>query len=828
MEEYRITGMSCAACSSRVEKAVSAVDGVTACSVSLLTNSMGVEGNAKPEAVITAVKAAGYGASLKHTAKSAESATEDELKDRESPILIKRLIVSLLFLFALMYVSMGHMAWGWKLPSALEEDHVAAGLLQLLLAAVIMVINQKFFVSGFRGLIHRAPNMDTLVSLGAMAAFGYSTYTLFAMSHAMSIGDTDGVLRYAGELYFESAGMILTLITLGKLLEAKAKGKTTDALRSLMKLTPQTATLLRDGKEIEVPISEVKIGDVFVVRPGENIPVDGIVIEGEGAVNEAILTGESLPADKSAGDRVFAATTNQSGFLKCETTRIGEDTTLSQIIRMMSEASATKAPIAKAADRVSGVFVPAVLGISLVTLAVWLVLGQSIGFALARAISVLVISCPCSLGLATPVAIMVGNGIGARNGILFKTAASLEHTGRVKTVVLDKTGTVTKGTPEVTDLIPTEGYSETDLLMLAAALERGSEHPLATAIRREADARGLDILKVRNFRALTGCGVSGTLGKKAVLAVNLKTALENAEISTDVLKQSDELANDGKTPLFFVEDGKLIGVIAVADVLKEESFDAIRELREMGLRVVMLTGDNEKTANAIARAAGLDEVIAGVLPNDKEAVIRRLQENGEKVTMVGDGINDAPALTRADVGIAIGAGADVAIDAADVVLVKSRLSDVPAAIRIGRNTLRNVRENLFWAFIYNIVGIPLAAGVWYSLKGWLLNPMFGAAAMSLSSFCVVMNALRLNLAKIRRPNIPLKEKGENDMQETLKIDGMMCPHCEARVKQALEAIPTVERAEVSHKSGSAVVTLTAATDRATFQKAIADAGYTLL
>lgn len=828
MEQYYITGMSCAACSSRVEKAVSAVDGVTSCSVSLLTNSMGVEGEASTEAIISAVKAAGYGASLKRVEKSVGSASEEELKDHESPMLVKRLIASLIFLFALMYVSMGHMMWGWKLPSVLENDHVAMGLLQLLLAAIIMVINQKFFVSGVRGLLHRAPNMDTLVSLGAMAAFGYSTYALFAMSHAMSVGNSDNVIRYMGELYFESAGMILTLITLGKLLEAKAKGKTTDALRSLMKLTPQTATLLRDGEEVEVPISEVRIGDVFVVRPGENIPVDGIVVDGDGAVNEAILTGESLPADKSVGDRVFSATTNQSGFLKCEATRVGEDTTLSQIIRMMSEASATKAPIAKTADRVSGVFVPAVLGVSLVTLAVWLALGQPIGFALARAISVLVISCPCALGLATPVAIMVGSGIGARNGILFKTAASLEHTGRVKTVVLDKTGTVTKGMPEVTDLLPADGYSETDLLMLAASLERGSEHPLATAIRREADARELGILKVSDFRALAGCGVTGTLGKKTVFGVNLKTALEHAEIAPEMLKKSDELANDGKTPLFFLEDGKLIGVIAVADVLKEESPEAVRELREMGLRVVMLTGDNEKTANAIARAAGLDEVIAGVLPNDKEAVIRRLQENGEKVAMVGDGINDAPALTRADVGIAIGAGADIAIDAADVVLVKSRLSDVPAAIRIGRNTLRNVRENLFWAFIYNIIGIPLAAGVWYSLKGWLLNPMFGAAAMSLSSFCVVMNALRLNLAKIRRPNIPLEEKGENDMQETLKIDGMMCPHCEAHVKQALEAIPTVISAEVSHKTGTAVVTLTAPTDRTTFQKAISDAGYTLL
>ena len=684
--------------------------------------------------------------------------------------------------------------------------------------------------------------MDTLVSLGAAAAFVYSTYALFALSRAVSVGDADGVARYMGEFYFESAGMILTLITLGKLLEAKAKGRTTDALRALMKLTPQTAVLVREGEEIEVPVSEIRIGDVFVVRPGENIPVDGVVLEGSGAVNESALTGEGLPVDKTVGDRVSAATLNRSGYFKCEATRVGEDTTFAQIIRMVGDASATKAPIAKVADRVSGVFVPAVLGVALVTLIVWLTMGQAVGFALARAISVLVISCPCALGLATPVAIMVGSGIGARNGILFKTAASLEQTGRIGTVVLDKTGTVTTGHPEVTDLIPAEGYDENDLLMLAAALERGSEHPLAEAIRRKADTREIDLLEIRDFRALEGSGVMGSLAGKTVYGVNRKTALEHAEIAPEMLERADVLANEGKTPLFFLEEGKPIGIIAVADVLKEDSSSAIRELREMGLRVVMLTGDNERTANAIGRAAGVDEVIAGVLPDGKETVIRRFQENGGKVAMVGDGINDAPALTRADVGIAIGAGTDVAIDAADVVLVKSRLSDVPAAIRIGRYTLRNIRENLFWAFFYNVIGIPLAAGVWYSLKGWLLDPMFGAAAMSLSSVCVVTNALRLNLADIRKTpkkrkqskiaEVPTDAKqneteGEEGMKETLNIEGMMCAHCEAHVKKALEAIPTVENAEVSHEKGTAVVTLTAQTARADFQKAIEDAGYTL-
>ncbi|MBO4308833.1 MAG: heavy metal translocating P-type ATPase [Clostridia bacterium] len=835
MEQYRVTGMSCAACSARVEKAVSTVDGVTACSVSLLTNSMGVEGNAKPEAIIAAVKAAGYGAALKREPKNNATDPKEEWKDRESPVLVKRLCASIFFLLVLMYVSMGYGMWGWKLPPAIESDPVAVGLIQLLAAAVIMVINQKFFISGFRGLLHRAPNMDTLVSLGAVAAFGYSTYALFAMSHAMSVGDMDGVMHYMDDFYFESAGMILTLITLGKLLEAKAKGRTTDALRSLMKLAPQTATLVRDGKEIEVPVSEVRVGDVFVVKPGENIPVDGVILEGSGAVNEAALTGESLPVDKTVGDRISAATSNRSGYLKCEATRVGEDTAFAQIVRMVSDASATKAPIAKVADRVSGVFVPAVLGVAAVTLAVWLLGGRPIGFALARAISVLVISCPCALGLATPVAIMVGSGIGARNGILFKTAASLEQTGRVGTVVLDKTGTVTTGHPEVTDVIPADGYDENDLLMLAAALERGSEHPLAEAILREADKRGTNKLNLRDFRALAGSGVTGTLAGKTVYGVNLKTAREHAEIAPNMIERSNALANEGKTPLFFLEEGKLIGIIAVADVLKEDGSEAIGALREMGLRVVMLTGDNERTANAIGRAAGVDEVIADVLPDEKEAVIRRLQESGEKVAMVGDGINDAPALTRADVGIAIGAGTDVAIDAADVVLVKSRLSDVPAAIRIGRYTLRNIRENLFWAFLYNVIGIPLAAGVWYPIKGWLLNPMFGAAAMSLSSVCVVTNALRLNLADVRKTpkkrkqrKAPIGEtKGEEPMKEILNIEGMMCTHCEAHVKKALEAIPTVENAEVSHEKGTAVVTLTAKIDRAEFQKAIEDAGYTL-
>ena len=835
MEQYDVTGMSCAACSARVEKAVSAVDGVTSCSVSLLTNSMGVEGKAKPESIIAAVKAAGYGASLKRSPAERNATAPEEWKDRESPVLVKRLFASLFFLILLMYVSMGHMMWGWKLPPAIESNHVAVGLIQLLSAAIIMVINQRFFISGFRGLIHRAPNMDTLVSLGAAAAFGYSTYALLAVSQATAIGDVDGAMRYLKEFYFESAGMILTLITFGKLLEAKAKGRTTDALRSLMNLAPQMATLVRNGEEIEVPVSEVRVGDVFVVRPGENIPVDGVILEGSGAVNEAALTGESLPVDKSIGDRVSAATSNRSGYLKCEATRVGEDTTFSQIIRMVSDASATKAPIAKVADRVSGVFVPAVLGVALVTLIVWLAARQTVGFALARAISVLVISCPCALGLATPVAIMVGSGIGARNGILFKTAASLEQTGRVGTVVLDKTGTVTTGHPEVTDLIPAEGYDETDLLMLAAALERGSEHPLAEAILREADSRQINQPELRDFRALAGSGVSGTLAGKTVYGVNLKTAQEHAEIAPDMIERSNALANDGKTPLFFLEDGKPIGMIAVADVLKEDASEAIRELRETGLRVVMLTGDNERTANAIGRAAGVDEVIADVLPNEKEAVIRRMQESGEKVAMVGDGINDAPALTRADVGIAIGAGADVAVDAADVVLVKNRLSDVPAAIRIGKYTLRNIRENLFWAFFYNVIGIPLAEGVWYPIKGWLLNPMFGAAAMSLSSVCVVTNALRLNLANVRKApkkrkqrKAPVGEtKGEEPMKETLKIEGMMCTHCEAHVKKALEAILTVESAEVSHEKGTAVVTLTAPTDRAEFQKAIEDAGYTL-
>ncbi|MBE6530138.1 MAG: heavy metal translocating P-type ATPase [Ruminococcaceae bacterium] len=827
MQQYQVTGMSCAACSARVEKAVSAVDGVTSCSVSLLTNSMGVEGTAKPEEIIAAVEAAGYGARQK--GKEQQTIRKGEtLSDRESLLLLRRLIVSLVFLIPLMYFSMGHSMWGWYLPFGLEHNPVAVGILQLLLSAAIMVVNQKFFISGFRGVLHRAPNMDTLVSLGALAAFGYSVYALFALSGKIAAGDHAAAHAYLHEFYFESAGMILTLITLGKLLEAKAKGRTTNALRGLMELAPQTAILLRDGKEIEVPVTEVRVDDIFLVRPGGKIPVDGIVLEGNGAVDESALTGESLPIDKMANDRVFAATINNSGYLKCRATKVGEDTALSKIIQMVSDASATKAPIAKTADRVSGVFVPAVLLISLVTLLIWLIVRQTPGFALARAIAVLVISCPCALGLATPVAIMVGSGIGARNGILFKTATALESTGRVTTVVLDKTGTVTTGNPTVTDLLPADGVSEEELLLLAGALESKSEHPLAKAIMEEVERREISVPEVSQFTALAGSGVTATLGEATILGGNQKTVTAHAPFSEQLLFKSESFAKEGKTPLFFAKGTNAAGIIAVADIPKQESADAIARLKKSGLRVVLLTGDNFQTANAIAKQVGIDEVIAEVLPDQKAEVVGKLQAEGEKVAMVGDGINDAPALTAADVGFAIGAGTDIAIDAADVVLVQSRLSDVPAAICIGKKTLRNIKENLFWAFFYNVIGIPLAAGVWYAWQGWLLNPMFGAAAMSLSSFCVVMNALRLNLIRIHpKAEKGKREKREEQMKETLKIEGMMCPHCEMHVKQALEALPTVESAEVSHKTGTAVVTLTAPTDRAVFEKAIADAGYQL-
>lgn len=828
MEQYQVTGMSCAACSARVEKAVSAVDGVTSCSVNLLTNSMAVEGNASPEAIVAAVKAAGYGATQKGKTEKEPGYAADPLADRESPVLLRRLIFSLVFLLPLMYCSMGHSMWGWPLPPGLAGNPIAVGILQMLLSAAIMVINQKFFVSGVKGFIHRAPNMDTLVSLGAFAAFGYSVYALIALSAAVVGGDQTAAHGWAHEFYFESAGMILTLITLGKLLEAKAKGKTTNALRALMRLAPQTAILERDGKEIEVPVSEVRTGDIFLVRPGGKIPVDGIVLEGNGAVDESALTGESLPADKEVDSRVFAATINRSGYLKCQATGVGEDTALSKIIQMVSEASATKAPIAKMADRVSGVFVPTVLAISLVTLVSWLIARHTAGFAVARAISVLVISCPCALGLATPVAIMVGSGVGAGNGILFKTASALENTGRVTAVVLDKTGTVTTGKPTVTDLLPVEGTSVEELLSLAGALEAKSEHPLAKAIMEEVRVREIPVAEVKDFTALTGSGVVATLNGTPLFGGNQKTVSERAAFPQSLLLQAETLAKEGKTPLFFAKGNCAAGIIAVADIPKPESAEAIRELKKSGLRVLLLTGDNPGTAAAIAKQVGIDEVIAEVLPNDKADVVRRLQTDGEKVAMVGDGINDAPALTAADVGFAIGAGTDIAIDAADVVLVQSRLSDVPAAIRIGKKTLRNIKENLFWAFFYNVVGIPLAAGVWYAWKGWLLNPMFGAAAMSLSSFCVVMNALRLNLIKLHPKNEKMREKKrEEPMKETLKIEGMMCTHCEMHVKQALESIPTVDSAEVSHKTGTAVVTLSAPTDRAVFEKAITDAGYRL-
>ncbi len=833
MEQYTVTGMSCAACSARVEKAVSAVPGVTSCSVSLLTNSMGVEGTASAEAVVSAVQAAGYGASLKGASCAPTAAAqEDALADRETPALKRRLIASLGFLLALMYVSMGHMMWGWPLPACLADNHVAMGLLQMLLTIAVMVINQKFFINGFRSLLHGAPNMDTLVALGAAASFGYSTYALFAMTGAQVRGDAAAVMQYMHEFYFESAAMILALITVGKMLEARSKGKTTDALRSLMKLAPQTATLVRGGQEIAVPIAQVRRGDVFVVRPGESIPVDGVVLEGESAVNESALTGESIPVDKAVGDSVSAATTNQSGFLRCEATRVGEDTTLSQIIKMVSDAAATKAPIAKVADRVSGVFVPTVIALAILTTAVWLLCGQSIGFALARGISVLVISCPCALGLATPVAIMVGNGLGAKNGILFKTAVSLEETGKTEIVALDKTGTITQGEPRVTDVLPAEGMTQGALLSLAAALEQRSEHPLARAVMMRAEEDGLTAAPVGDFRALPGNGLTATLSGETLLGGSLSFVSSQVDVPRSIRQKAEALAEEGKTPLLFAQAGRLAGVIAVADVIKADSPAAIAALRNMGIRVVMLTGDNEKTARAIGRLAGVNEVIAGVLPEGKESVIRRLQAQG-KVAMVGDGINDAPALTRADIGIAIGAGTDVAIDAADVVLMKSRLSDVPAAIRLSRATLRNIHENLFWAFFYNVIGIPLAAGVWIPLFGWTLNPMFGAAAMSLSSFCVVSNALRLNLFKLhdagkdKKINRHSKHKEETTMVKTMKIEGMMCGHCEAAVKKALEAIDGVASAEVSHTDGTAVVTLSKPVENAALRKAVEDKDYTV-
>ena len=829
MEQYTVTGMSCAACSARVEKAVSAVPGVTSCSVSLLTNSMGVEGTASAQAVVSAVQAAGYGASLKGASCAPTAAA---LADRETPALKRRLIASLGFLLALMYVSMGHMMWGWPLPACLAGNHVAMGLLQMLLTIAVMVINQKFFINGFRSLLHGAPNMDTLVALGAAASFGYSTYALFAMTGAQVRGDAAAVMRYMHEFYFESAAMILALITVGKMLEARSKGKTTDALRSLMKLAPQTATLVRGGQEIAVPIAQVRRGDVFVVRPGESIPVDGVVLEGESAVNESALTGESIPVDKAVGDSVSAATTNQSGFLRCEATRVGEDTTLSQIIKMVSDAAATKAPIAKVADRVSGVFVPTVIALAILTIAVWLLCGQSIGFALARGISVLVISCPCALGLATPVAIMVGNGLGAKNGILFKTAVSLEETGKTEIVALDKTGTITQGEPRVTDVLPAEGMTQGALLSLAAALEQRSEHPLARAVMMRAEEDGLTAAPVGDFRALPGNGLTATLSGETLLGGSLSFVSSQVDVPRSIRQKAEALAEEGKTPLLFAQAGRLAGVIAVADVIKADSPAAIAALRNMGIRVVMLTGDNEKTARAIGRLAGVDEVIAGVLPEGKESVIRRLQAQG-KVAMVGDGINDAPALTRADIGVAIGAGTDVAIDAADVVLMKSRLSDVPAAIRLSRATLRNIHENLFWAFFYNVIGIPLAAGVWIPLFGWTLNPMFGAAAMSLSSFCVVSNALRLNLFKLhdagkdKKINRHSKHKEETTMVKTMKIEGMMCGHCEAAVKKALEAIDGVASAEVSHTAGTAVVTLSKPVENTVLLKAVEDKDYTV-
>lgn len=850
MEHYTVTGMSCAACSARVEKAVTQVPGVESCSVSLLTNSMGVEGSASSSAVIGAVEAAGYGAALKSSKGVAGNQQNEEgddlLKNLETPILRRRLIASLCFLVPLLYVSMGHMMWNWPIPSFMEDNHVAMGLTQLLLTGAVMVVNQKFFISGMKGLLHKAPNMDTLVALGAGASFAYSTVALFLMTDAQMRMDMDAAMSWMHEFYFESAAMILTLITVGKMLEAHSKGKTTDALKSLMKLAPKTAVVLRNGVETEVDIVQVQKGDIFVVRPGENIPVDGKVLEGSSAVNESALTGESIPVDKAEGDTVSAATVNQSGFLKCEATRVGEDTTLSQIIQMVSDAAATKAPIAKVADRVSGIFVPAVIAIAVITIMVWLIAGQSVGFSLARGISVLVISCPCALGLATPVAIMVGNGMGAKNGIMFKTAVSLEETGKVQIVALDKTGTITSGEPKVTDIIPGGGITETVLLENAFALERKSEHPLASAILQKAEEQGIQTKEVEQFQAVPGNGLSAVLEGKLLCAGNQTFIGSQTDISDSMAQTARRLAEEGKTPLFFSRDGELIGVIAVADVIKNDSPKAVKQLQNMGIRVVMLTGDNEQTARAIGQQAGVDEVIAGVLPDGKESVIRDLKQKGN-VMMVGDGINDAPALTRADMGIAIGAGTDIAIDAADVVLMKSRLSDVPAAIRMSRATLRNIHENLFWAFFYNVIGIPLAAGMWYPLLGWKLNPMFGAAAMSLSSFCVVTNALRLNFFRMyddrrdRKNSSRLKSKPINDlkqneekrqeektMKKTMKIEGMMCGHCEAAVKKALEALPEVDTAEVSHEAGTAVVTLHAEIADEVLKKAVEEKDYTVI
>lgn len=832
MKQYNVTGMSCASCVARVEKAVNKVDGVTSCSVNLLTNSMSVDGDVKSSDVISAVEKAGYGASLKGNSSKENKSNDEPLKDTETPKLKKRLFSSLVFLILLMYISMGHMMWGFPLPSILANNHIAMGLIQLLLTGIIMVINQKFFISGFKALIHRSPNMDTLVALGAGASFIYSVYALFAMTNAQVNNDMSLVMKYMDEFYFESAGMILTLITLGKMLESYSKGKTTNAIKGLMNLAPKKATILVDNVEKVVPIEEVKIGDIFVVKPGENIPVDGVVIEGESAVNESALTGESIPIDKTVGDNVSGATVNQSGFIKCKATKVGEDTTLSQIIKMVSDASATKAPIAKVADKVSGVFVPIVISIAVVTIIVWLLCGATFGNALVRGISVLVISCPCALGLATPVAIMVGNGVGAKNGILFKNATSLETTGKVSYVLLDKTGTITNGTPVVTDIIPNENYTENDLLSYASSLESKSEHPLAKAVVQKAIDSNIKTLDTTDFKSLTGNGVSAKINGKTIVGGSVKHISSITNIDENIIKQADDLATKGKTPLLFVMDNRLLGIIAVADVVKSDSPKAIKELQNMGIKVVMVTGDNEKTAQAIAKESGVDEVIAGVLPDGKEKVVTQYKEKG-MVAMVGDGINDAPALTRADIGIAIGAGTDVAIDSADIVLMKSKLTDVSGAIRLSRGTLRNIHENLFWAFIYNVIGIPLAAGVWIPIFGWTLSPMFGAAAMSLSSFCVVTNALRLNFLNIRSSKRDRKiknktnKKEKNTMTTILKINGMMCPHCEATVKTALESIDGVTSAEVSHESGTAVVTLSKEVSEDVLKKAVVDKGYTV-
>lgn len=832
MKQYNVTGMSCVSCVARVEKAVNKVEGVTSCSVNLLTNSMSVDGDVKSSDVISAVEKAGYGASLKGNSSKENKSSDEPLKDTETPKLKKRLFSSLVFLILLMYISMGHMMWGFPLPSILANNHIAMGLIQLLLTGIIMVINQKFFISGFKALIHRSPNMDTLVALGAGASFIYSVYALFAMTNAQVNNDMSLVMKYMDEFYFESAGMILTLITLGKMLESYSKGKTTNAIKGLMNLAPKKATILVDNVEKVVPIEEVKIGDIFVVKPGENIPVDGVVIEGESAVNESALTGESIPVDKTVGDNVSGATVNQSGFIKCKATKVGEDTTLSQIIKMVSDASATKAPIAKVADKVSGVFVPIVISIAVVTIIVWLLCGATFGNALVRGISVLVISCPCALGLATPVAIMVGNGVGAKNGILFKNATSLETTGKVSYVLLDKTGTITNGTPVVTDIIPSENYTQDDLLSYASSLESKSEHPLAKAVVQKAIDSNIKTLDTTDFKSLTGNGVSATINGKTIVGGSVKHISSITNIDENIIKQADDLATKGKTPLLFVMDNRLLGIIAVADVVKSDSPKAIKELQNMGIKVVMVTGDNEKTAQAIAKESGVDEVIAGVLPDGKEKVVTRYKEKGI-VAMVGDGINDAPALTRADIGIAIGAGTDVAIDSADIVLMKSKLTDVSGAIRLSRGTLGNIHENLFWAFIYNVIGIPLAAGVWIPIFGWTLSPMFGAAAMSLSSFCVVTNALRLNFLNIRSSKRDRKiknitnKKEKNTMTTTLKINGMMCPHCEATVKTALESIDGVTSAEVSHESGTAVVTLSKEVNEDVLKKAVVDKGYTV-